>query len=331
MRLFCGLLLALLAILLPSHRAFASFHLMQIEQVIGGVNGDTTAQAVQLRMRSSGQNLVSQARLVVVDATGSNPILLENMTTNVPNGQSGRRVLLTTPNFANYTNIPLVTDFVMDPIPASYLAAGQLRFTDDSGSIWWSLSWGGAGYTGSTLGLGGAGTNDSDGNFGPPVNVALPSTTLQALQFTGAASALSTENLAQYAVTAGAATFVNNAGTSFVVTAPPPPVTPGDFNDDGVVDTADYVVWKKTEGTNFDLGGNGDEMGASMGVVDGADYALWVANFGETAAGTGGGASVPEPASMVLFVAVIFLAAHRPRRGIIQFARRPLLRRRDEA
>ena len=35
--------------------AVATFHLMQIEQVIGGVNGDTSAQAIQLRMRASTQ------------------------------------------------------------------------------------------------------------------------------------------------------------------------------------------------------------------------------------------------------------------------------------
>ena len=43
--------------------ARASFHLMQIEQALGGVCGDTSAQAIaqaiQLRMRSGGQNLVS--------------------------------------------------------------------------------------------------------------------------------------------------------------------------------------------------------------------------------------------------------------------------------
>ena len=50
--------------------AFASFHLMQIEQVIGGVNGDTTRQAIQLRMRQANQNLVGQATVVAWDATG---------------------------------------------------------------------------------------------------------------------------------------------------------------------------------------------------------------------------------------------------------------------
>src|SRR5947207_909223 len=48
--------------------ARAAFHVMQIEQVIGGViNGasaDTSAQAIQLRMRAAGQNFVSAARLI---------------------------------------------------------------------------------------------------------------------------------------------------------------------------------------------------------------------------------------------------------------------------
>jgi hypothetical protein len=50
--------LAALALLLAAAPAGASFHLMQIEQVAGGFCGDRTAQAVQLRMRAAGQNLV---------------------------------------------------------------------------------------------------------------------------------------------------------------------------------------------------------------------------------------------------------------------------------
>ena len=38
--------------------ALASFHVMKVEQVIGGVGGDTSQQAIQLRMRAVGQNLV---------------------------------------------------------------------------------------------------------------------------------------------------------------------------------------------------------------------------------------------------------------------------------
>ncbi|MGZ4986195.1 MAG: hypothetical protein ACXV8A_08905, partial [Chthoniobacterales bacterium] len=54
----------------------ASFHLMQIEQVIGGVNGDTSAQAIQLRMRFASENLISGAELIVVDSAGNNPVSL---------------------------------------------------------------------------------------------------------------------------------------------------------------------------------------------------------------------------------------------------------------
>ena len=292
MRLFNGFLVMLLAFLVPGNLAQAAFHFMQIEQVIGGVNGDTTAQAVQLRMRIAGQNVMSMSRLVVVDATGSNPIVLKDMTSNVANSAAGSRVLLTTSNFASYTDIPLVTDFVMDPIPASYLAAGQLRFMDDFSTIYWSLSWGGAGYTGSTTG---SMTNDSNGIFGPPVNIALPSTTLQALRFTGTAAQLSTNNLAQYALTTGAAVFTNNANTSFTV------VAPGDFNGDGEVNAADYVAWRKNDDSQ-------------------ARYDTWRAHFGETT-GIGAGsagvspshAAVPEPATLVLLFTSALLATRRRR------------------
>src|SRR4029453_15032141 len=101
--------------------ANATYHLMQIEQVIGGVGGDTSAQAIQLRMRNSfPQDQVSNAKLVVRDATGSNPVLLVDMTTNVPNGTLGTRVLIASANFHNFTNAPAIPDFVMtNLIPAS--------------------------------------------------------------------------------------------------------------------------------------------------------------------------------------------------------------------
>ena len=77
----------------------------------------------------------------------------------------------------------------------------------------------------------------------------------------------------------------------------------GDFNGNGVVDAADYTVWRDHLGTSFNLGGNGDETGGSAGSVDQADYTLWKANFGHTASGAGAGlgqAEVPEPGSLML-------------------------------
>ncbi len=213
-----ALFLLLSGVVAPAH---ASFHLMQIEQAIGGVNGDTSAQAIQLRLRGAGQSIVSQARLVAYDAAGANPIVLKDFTTNVSNNAAGARILIASAGFSNYTSAPLTPDFTLtNLIPASYLAAGRLTFESDSGTILWSLSFGGAAYTGATTG---AVTNDADGNFGPSFAGPLPSSGLSALQFQGAANAPSTNNAANYALTSGAATFTNNAGGSATLTTPAPP------------------------------------------------------------------------------------------------------------
>jgi glucose/arabinose dehydrogenase len=193
---------------------------MQIEQVIGGVNGDTTAQAVQLRMRAAGQTFVAGGQLIAFDAAGNNPITLLTFPSNVSNGATGSRILITTASFASYETAPITSDFTMTAIPASYLAAGRLAY--QNGGILWSVSWGGASYTGPNTGTM---DNDADGNFGPPFAGALPSTTTSALLFNGASSAPSTNNAADYSVTSGAATFTNNAGSSTVVMAPAPTPT----------------------------------------------------------------------------------------------------------
>ena len=86
----------------------------------------------------------------------------------------------------------------------------------NDGIIWWRLSWGGAGYTGSTLGAGGVGANDADGDFGVWPGP-LPSSGVQALQFQGPATALSTNNANDYALTTVPVTFTNNADESATI------------------------------------------------------------------------------------------------------------------
>jgi hypothetical protein len=208
------LLLMSVASLAVASPAFASFHLMQIQQVIGGVGSDTSLQAVQLRMRVAGQNLVGGGRLRAWDATGSNPIVIIDPTTNVPNGAAGDTVLIASPNFQGAFG--LTPDFVMtNLIPASYLAAGKLTWEDNSGAlVYWSLAWGDGAYTGTNTGTI---DNDADGVFNPPFGLAMPSATGQALQFTGPPGAVSTNNAADYAITVGNATFTNNAGQSGTV------------------------------------------------------------------------------------------------------------------
>jgi hypothetical protein len=191
--------------------AFATFHLMQIEQVIGGVNGDTTRQAIQLRMRANGQNLVGQATVIAWDAAGANPVVLANIPSNVANSTAGSRVLLATAAFGVVT-----PDFVMNPIPPSYLAGGKITFESDGTAgttIWWALAWGT--YSGTNTGVtAGSGGNDADGNFSPPAAGALPSTSQVALRFPGTAAALSTNNAADYALTTAQYVFTNNAGAT---------------------------------------------------------------------------------------------------------------------
>lgn len=213
MKRFLGIaLLASTAALLVPRPASATFHVMQIEQVIAGVDGNNTVQAIQLRMRTTFQNQMQNARLNVRDATGANPILLIDFTTPVAVQGTGVRVLAATASFSSHTSPAVTPDYVLaNPIPASYLAAGSLTFEDDFGTIYWRLSWGGAGYSGTGTG---AITNDADGNFNPPTSLTPPTASNRALMFSGAATAPSTNNAADYALTSGAAVVTNNAGQS---------------------------------------------------------------------------------------------------------------------
>ncbi len=230
-----------------------TFHFMQIEQVIGGVNGDTTAQAVQLRMRSLGQNLLAPSKIRIWDAAGLNPVELVDFAASVPSGAPGARVLVASAGFANYTDPPVNPDFTMsNPMPPSYLAAGSITFESDiGGTVWWRLSWGGGSYMGPTTG---SITNDPDGEFGPAWPNALPSSDLQALLFQGAAAAASSNNAADYALTGGAAVFNNNAGQSFTVSKPTPT---GACCDDATGSCSEGITQAACEGAGSRYGGDG--------------------------------------------------------------------------
>jgi hypothetical protein len=200
---------------LLSAPAVASFHLMQIEQLAGGFCGNADAQAIQLRMRSPGQNLTAGAQLVAYDDAGVHPVVLLVLPSNVANGVIGSHILLATEAFESRAGAP-PADFILDnAIPASYLAAGRLTWESPGGAtIYWSLAWGGSNYTGSNFG---DIANDADGNFGPPWPDPLAADGDQALQFQGPATAMSTNNAADYAVSPSPATFANNAGASATI------------------------------------------------------------------------------------------------------------------
>jgi hypothetical protein len=62
-------------------------------------------------------------------------------------------------------------------------------------------------------------------------------------------------------------------------------VSEGDYNLNGAVDAADYVLWRHTLGTSLANGTGAD--GSGNGVVDQADYDVWRGRFGSTPAGSG--------------------------------------------
>jgi hypothetical protein len=94
------------------------------------------------------------------------------------------------------------------------------------------------------------------------------------------------------------ATFDNYASDANNVTVPP-----GDFNRNGKVDAADYVVWRKGLGTTYIQ----------------SDYDVWRTHYGQ-AAGSGAGAgsgvvgaasAVPEPAALATVIAAMLLLCAR--------------------
>lgn len=72
----------------------------------------------------------------------------------------------------------------------------------------------------------------------------------------------------------------------------------GDYNADGVVDTADYTVWREAEGSTGLVPYSGAD-GDGDGQVTQNDYAVWRDRYGTTLA-SAAAAVVPEPASILL-------------------------------
>jgi autotransporter-associated beta strand protein len=114
-----------------------------------------------------------------------------------------------------------------------------------------------------------------------------------------------------YGSSSSAATFKDDEyfTGSGVLTVLPSGV-PGDYNGNGVVDAADYVLWRN--------GGPLQNEVVSSGTVDAADYDAWRARFGNTS-GSGSalvhGSNVPEPlaASLLAIAALCSVAVGRQR------------------
>jgi hypothetical protein len=95
----------------------------------------------------------------------------------------------------------------------------------------------------------------------------------------------------------------------------------GDYNLNGVVDSADYVVWRNMLGQ---IGTALAADGNANGQIDNGDYNVWRSHFGQSA-GSGSlvadsvsfSSAVPEPAGIVvLFGAAAAMVLQRRRRRL---------------
>ena len=104
--------------------------------------------------------------------------------------------------------------------------------------------------------------------------------------------------------------WVGNAATMLPATL----TSQGDFNRDGVVDSADYVVWRSSmgqTGAGLSADGNGDNQ------VNETDINVWRRNFGRAvvAGSLAAAAGVPEPGLIgLLLTSAAALGGLRPKR-----------------
>jgi autotransporter-associated beta strand protein len=106
-----------------------------------------------------------------------------------------------------------------------------------------------------------------------------------------------------------------------------PPILAGDYDNNGIVDAADYVIWRKNVGQPLQTLPN-DTTGV---IVGDAQYNLWRSNFGSTTAVPGSGSAltrnaVPEPSSIGLLMlgltAMAVIRTFRGMNGLSQHSRR---------
>ncbi|MFO0788426.1 MAG: hypothetical protein U0805_03150 [Pirellulales bacterium] len=101
--------------------------------------------------------------------------------------------------------------------------------------------------------------------------------------------------------------------TQLTPIAGPPPT--GDYNHNGTVDAADYVLWRNTVGQT---GANLPADGFEDGMIDEFDYFIWRENFGHTSASAASALvpqAVPEPSALAIAALLTMLASAAPRNG----------------
>ncbi|HEX5471643.1 MAG TPA: dockerin type I repeat-containing protein [Lacipirellulaceae bacterium] len=108
--------------------------------------------------------------------------------------------------------------------------------------------------------------------------------------------------------------FNSGGDFTYIRSTPAAALTTGDYNGNGVVDAADYVIWRKTLNQSASPQGSGAD-GNSNGQIDAGDYSFWRQQFGSSVgsgAMVGQTSAVPEPlASILVLISSFALALFR--------------------
>ena len=87
----------------------------------------------------------------------------------------------------------------------------------------------------------------------------------------------------------------------------------GDYNNNGTVDAADYVVWRKTLNQMVGTPGSGAD-GNSSGQIEAGDHTYWRERFGNPAGSGLGETNIPEPTAFALMLQLFLFVKQRRRK-----------------
>jgi fibronectin-binding autotransporter adhesin len=238
------------------------------------IGGDATFAAASTNQATGEINAINASLTFAADLTNQGDVNLINSTFNgsLVNGAGGSASLLGSNSFS-------------EDLGLSDSSALLLSVAGDQAGDFDVVTVGG------NATLDGALSVSLKGGFTPTVGqqftvLTAGSITNQGLALTGPAASL----------------FSLMVGSSSVILQAVAVGLPGDYNQNGTVDAADYTLWRNNFGSGASLP-NDDTLGVGQD-----DYARWKTHFGETLnSGPGGGAdlAVPEPAALSLVAAAL--------------------------
>ena len=95
---------------------------------------------------------------------------------------------------------------------------------------------------------------------------------------------------------------------------------PGDYSQNGVVDAADYTVWRDHLGQMFTL--PNEDPNSTPGQVTAEDYDFWKTHFGQSTGNSAPATAVSEPAFSVPLITIGLALSFASRRCVSRYGAR---------